>query len=85
MDQIEKAAEVLKLGGIIAYPTETVYGLGANIFNETSISRLFEIKRRSLRKPISVAVSNFKMLENIACVFEKDRSGAIISLSKSGT
>ncbi len=73
MDQIEKAAEVLKLGGIIAYPTETVYGLGANIFNETSISRLFEIKRRSLRKPISVAVSNFKMLENIACVFEKDK------------
>ena len=73
MNQIEKAAEVLKLGGIIAYPTETVYGLGANIFNENAIRRLFEIKRRSLNKPISVAVANFKMLEDIACVFEKDK------------
>ena len=73
MNQIEKAAEVLKLGGIIAYPTETVYGLGVNIFDETAIRRLFEIKRRSLNKPISVAVANFKMLNDIACVFEKDK------------
>ncbi len=73
MNQIEKAAEVLKLGGIIAYPTETVYGLGANIFNETAIRRLFEIKRRSLSKPISVGVADFKMLESIAYVFEKDK------------
>jgi len=73
MNQIEKAAEILRLGGIIAYPTETVYGFGANIFNETAIRRLFEIKQRSLSKPISVAVANFNMLENIACVFEKDK------------
>ncbi|MCK4730600.1 MAG: threonylcarbamoyl-AMP synthase [Candidatus Aenigmarchaeota archaeon] len=73
MNQIEKAAEVLKLGGIIAYPTETVYGLGANIFNEIAIRRLFEVKHKSLSKPISVAVSNFKMLDSIACVFEKDK------------
>ena len=73
MNQIEKAAEILRLGGIIAYPTETVYGFGANIFNETAIRRLFEIKQRPLSKPISVAVANFNMLENIACVFEKDK------------
>ena len=66
--QILKAVEILKLGGVIAYPTETVYGLGANIFNELAIRRIFEIKGRLINKPISVAVSSFEMLESIACV-----------------
>lgn len=73
MNQIEKAAKILELGGIIAYPTETVYGLGANIFNESAIRRIFEIKGRSLNKPISVAVASFEMLENIACVSLENR------------
>ena len=73
MDQIEKAVKILEIGGIIAYPTETVYGLGANIFNELAIRRIFEIKRRPINKPISVAVSSFEMLESIACVSLENR------------
>jgi len=71
--QILKAVEILKLGGVIAYPTETVYGLGANIFNELAIRRIFEIKGRLINKPISVAVSSFEMLESIACVSLENR------------
>jgi len=73
MNQIEKAVEILKLGGIIAYPTETVYGIGANIFDDLALRRVFEIKRRPLNKPISVAVSSFEMLETIAWVSREER------------
>jgi L-threonylcarbamoyladenylate synthase len=73
MNQIEKAVEILKIGGVIAYPTETVYGLGANIFNELAIRRIFEIKGRTINKPISVSVASFEMLENIACVSLENR------------
>lgn len=73
MDTIEKAAEVLRLGGVIAYPTDTVYGLGANIFDEQAIMRVIELKRRPIGKPISVAVSGIKMLENIAHLSEENR------------
>jgi len=73
MNQIEKAVEILKLGGVVAYPTETVYGIGANIFDDLALRRVFEIKRRPLNKPISVAVSSFEMLETIAWVSREER------------
>lgn len=68
MDQIEKAVKVLKSGGIIAYPTDTVYGLGANIFNDDAVHRVFELKGRDFKKPLSVAVTSFEMLEESAVV-----------------
>ncbi len=73
MNQIEKAVKILEIGGIIAYPTETVYGVGANIFDESAVRRVFEIKRRPINKPISVAVASFEMLEKVACVSLKNR------------
>ncbi|MCK4429365.1 MAG: threonylcarbamoyl-AMP synthase [Candidatus Aenigmarchaeota archaeon] len=73
MKQIEKAVEVLKIGGVIAYPTETVYGIGANIFDENAVRRVFEIKRRQFNKPLSVAVSNFEMMENLVYLSPENR------------
>ncbi len=73
MNQIKKAVEILKIGGIIAYPTETVYGIGANIFDELAVRRIFEIKKRQFNKPLSVAVSNFKMLENLVYLSSENR------------
>ncbi len=73
MNQIEKAVKILKIGGIVAYPTETVYGVGANIFDESAVRRVFEIKRRPINKPISVAVASFEMLEKVACVSLENR------------
>lgn len=55
---IDEAIQVLADGGVILYPTDTVYGLGANIFNKKAVKRVFNIKKRSYLKPISLLVSS---------------------------
>lgn len=55
---IAKAAELIKKGGVVAFPTETVYGLGADVFNEKAVCRVFEIKKRPDFDPLIVHVSN---------------------------
>ncbi len=52
------ASKVLKFGEAIVYPTDTVYGLGANPFNENSVLRVYEIKGRRFDKPLPILVSN---------------------------
>jgi L-threonylcarbamoyladenylate synthase len=68
MDSIEKATAVLMHDGIVVYPTETVYGLGADAFSEDAILKVYEAKRRPLGQPISIAVSDFEMLAAVAYV-----------------
>ena len=53
---IDEAIKVMSEGGVVLYPTDTVYGLGANIFNNSAVRRVFEIKQRSLLKPLSILV-----------------------------
>lgn len=53
---IRAAAAAVAEGGAVVYPTETVYGLGANALDPDAVERVFEIKRRSRRKPLSLAV-----------------------------
>lgn len=55
---IDEAVEVLADGGVILYPTDTVYGLGANIFNRKAVRKVYNIKKRSYLKPISLLVSS---------------------------
>jgi L-threonylcarbamoyladenylate synthase len=55
-DEIERAAEALRDGDLVVYPTETVYGLGADALNEAAVERVFEAKGRSRDDPISLAV-----------------------------
>ncbi len=50
---IEKAAKVIKDGGIVAFPTETVYGLGANALNEEAVKKIFEAKGRPQDNPLN--------------------------------
>jgi L-threonylcarbamoyladenylate synthase len=66
MDIIDKAVSVLMHDGIIIYPTETVYGLGADAFSDEAILKVYEAKRRPLGLPISIAVSDFDMLTAVA-------------------
>jgi L-threonylcarbamoyladenylate synthase len=68
MDIIEKAAAVLIHDGIVIYPTETVYGLGADALSENAILKVYEAKKRPLGQPISIAVSDFEMLAAVAHV-----------------
>lgn len=65
---LSEAIKALKNGELIVYPTDTVYGLGADIYQKKAVKKVFEIKKRSFSLPISVGVSNFEELENISYV-----------------
>lgn len=54
--KIEKALEVLRAGGVIVYPTDTVYGLGADIFSHETVDKIYSIKGREETKALSIAV-----------------------------
>ncbi|MGB2929118.1 MAG: L-threonylcarbamoyladenylate synthase [Desulfobacterales bacterium] len=56
-DLINEAALVIKNGGVIAFPTQHLYGLGADAFNADAVNRVFEIKRRSDDKPLLVLIA----------------------------
>jgi len=65
---LSKVISSLKKGEVIVYPTDTIYGLGADIYNKDAISKVFEIKKRPKNNPLSVAVSSLNDLKNIAIV-----------------
>lgn len=65
IQQIKKGAAIIKKGGIVAFPTDTVYGLGASIFNEKAVSRIFEVKQRPQNMALPVLISDIAMLNNI--------------------
>ncbi len=69
---IRKAAGIIKKNGIVIYPTETVYGIGANIFSKDALQKVFAIKKRDANKPVSVAVSDFKMMKELAHIGERE-------------
>ena len=58
---IKEAAEILTGSGIVAFPTETVYGLGANAFSKEAVTKLYEIKRRPSFNPLIIHVSSYNM------------------------
>ncbi|OKY77709.1 MAG: tRNA A37 threonylcarbamoyladenosine synthetase subunit TsaC/SUA5/YrdC [Candidatus Methanohalarchaeum thermophilum] len=62
----KKAVNALKNKEVIVYPTETVYGLGADAKSSQAIKKVFEVKKRPLNKPISIAVSSMDMIEEVA-------------------
>jgi L-threonylcarbamoyladenylate synthase len=70
---ISKAVYALKKGNVIVYPTDTLYGLGADIFNEDAVRKVFQIKKRSFENPLSVAVSDLDELEKIAILNETSK------------
>ena len=63
---LKKAAELIKQGKIVVFPTETVYGIGTNGLDEQAVKKLYNVKQRPLNKPISLLVSNMEMVTQIA-------------------
>ncbi len=61
--EVQKCLEIIKKGGVILYPTDTVWGLGCDATNADAIDRIYQIKKREESKALICLVSNFKMLE----------------------
>jgi tRNA threonylcarbamoyl adenosine modification protein (Sua5/YciO/YrdC/YwlC family) len=65
---IRKAVDVLRDGGIIVYPTDTVYGIGCDLFNKKSVEKIYEIKKRSKKQPFSFVCADLSDISNYAAV-----------------
>lgn len=63
---IKKASQVIGQGGIVVFPTDTVYGIGCNPYNKKSVKKIYEIKSRDFAKPFPVLVYSKEMASNIA-------------------
>lgn len=64
--KLKQTAQIIKDGGVVVFPTETVYAVGTNGLNEKSIEKLYEVKKRPENKPISLLVNSVEMIEKIA-------------------
>ena len=64
-EEIEEAANEIKKGNIVLFPTETVYGIGANALDEKAVKKIFVAKGRAGDNPLIVHVSSIEMVENI--------------------
>lgn len=65
LEKIKIIAGILQREGIIAYPTDTFYGLGVNCFSENAIQRIYQLKGRMPSKPLSIVISNIEMMREI--------------------
>ena len=72
-ESIREASKTVISGGTIVYPTETVYGIGANALDEQAVLRVFQIKKRPMSMPIFLAVSSLEMLDRVAEIEADDR------------
>lgn len=64
-NRIEVLAELLREGKLVAFPTETVYGLGTNAFMKESVYKIYEVKGRKEEKPLSLHIGTLENLEDI--------------------
>jgi len=82
---IRLAADLLRQGELIVYPTDTVYGIGADATNKRAVAKVFALKKRPKSKPLSVMVSDIGMLKKYAKTvrgFKKGRYTFIIEPKK---
>ncbi len=63
--KLKEPAKIIKNGGIVVFPTETVYGIGVNGLNEKALKKLYEVKQRPLNKPISLLVNSIEMINQL--------------------
>lgn len=73
MRDLEAAADAIETGELVVYPTETVYGLGANALEAAAVERVFDVKGRDRSKPISFAVSSVEDALEYVHASERER------------
>ena len=64
-DLIHQAGELIRQGGVVAFPTETVYGLGADAFNSLAVARIFEIKNRPFFDPLIIHIADVNEMSRL--------------------
>jgi L-threonylcarbamoyladenylate synthase len=69
---ISEVAKIIKTGGIVSFPTETVYALGADAYNEEMVAKVYRIKRRDRSKPISVFLKGMQDTKRLVDAVSKD-------------
>jgi L-threonylcarbamoyladenylate synthase len=67
-DSLNEAARILRNGGLVAFPTETVYGLGADAFNSAAIAKVFEVKGRPRFDPLIIHIASVETLEETSAL-----------------
>lgn len=71
-DEILKAAEIIRAGGLVVFPTETVYGLGANALDASAVRKIYELKRRPANSPLIVHVSCLEQARELAAEWPQE-------------
>lgn len=78
IEKIKKAAEIIRRGGTVVFPTETVYGLGANAFDPEAVKKIFVAKNRPMDNPLIVHIADINQLYEVA----SDIPEKILNISK---
>ena len=84
-EAIRQAAEILRNGGLVAFPTETVYGLGADAFNPQALAKVFQAKERPSFDPLIIHIASFETLEktaNLSLLSEEKREKLFLLAEK---
>lgn len=71
IERLKIAAKCIKQGGIVVFPTETVYGIGANVFDKNAAQQLFKIKKRPADNPLIVHIAKFSQLKHLVSYVPK--------------
>jgi L-threonylcarbamoyladenylate synthase len=79
LSSIEIAAKYIQEGKLVAFPTETVYGLGANALNPLAVAKIFELKERPSFDPLIIHIANIHQLENLFHAQMKEFTDWLIS------
>lgn len=64
-ERIARATEVIVGGGVIGYPTDTVYGLGCSVNHQAAIQRIYELKKRDITKPLNLIIADVEQLHGL--------------------
>jgi len=67
-EQVESAVEVLRRGGVVAFPTDTVYGLGASAILETALKRIYQVKRRPFNLALPLLLADVSDMDRVAVI-----------------
>ena len=73
---IEKAAAAIRAGALVAFPTETVYGLGASAFNEDAVLRIYQLKRRPVFNPLIIHIGGVEQISQVCELTKSPRAAA---------